>query len=202
MERVNAATHFFGASLAALGCVLLPLHALRHNADTSVVLGLFAFCVCLLSMMSASAIYHQLHHTTMAEKLQRLDHCAIFLLIAGTYTPFMIFTGTVTVLAIVWTLAIIGVVRSVLGAGTPGERAGLALVTGWMGVWSYQVVKEKISTGVMGAVFSGGMAYSLGIPFYLGGRRVPVLHVVWHVAVMMGGGLHFWALWQMVAETQ
>ena len=208
VERLNALTHLFGALLALPAGLALARAAVRHALPPLHVASLLVFAAALVTLMACSAVYHGAFRSAERRaRLRKADHCCIFVLIAGTYTPFVVCytldpptTAGPAALAAVWALAAVGVVRSLRGDGSNRSRALLALATGWVGMLAIQTLLERLQGGALAAVVAGGLVYSLGMAFYLGGKKIPVLHVVWHVAVMVGGGLHYYALWRYVVH--
>lgn len=206
VEVLNTVTHAVGAGAALLGGIMLTYRAYANNTSTAVTCSLAVFALSLFTLLTSSAVYHAAFRAPRwATRLQKMDHCSIFLLIAGSYTPFMVkyamdsSEGRYT-LAAVWVSALVGIVRSVMGTGGSKARSGLALFTGWLGLLSWRVMSERMGND-LALVVGGGVAYSVGIVFYLLGKRMPSMHVVWHFAVMLGGGLHFVALWTYVAAS-
>lgn len=208
VEWLNALTHGFGAIAALIGGILLTGTAVRHGLPGSNIASLAVFAMSLFTLLSSSCIYHSAFRCPAAsKKLRKADHCSIFVLIAGSYTPFVVcytldpptFAGPATLLA-VWFFAAIGIARSLAASGSNAMRALLALATGWIGVFSMETLVERMQQGALNSVVMGGIAYSVGILFYLLGKKVPILHVVWHVSVMLGGGLHYFALWRYVVH--
>lgn len=206
VELLNTLTHGVGALLALLGGIFLTYRAHVYNFSRTIVCSLAAFSLSLVTLMTASAVYHaHFRSPALSIRLQKADHCSIFILIAGSYTPFIVCyaldppttSGPLTLVA-VWTFAAIGVTRSLLGSDSSRSRALFALVTGWLGVFALKIMVERMDTTTISALVSGGVAYSVGIVFYLLGKKRPILHVIWHLAVMIGGGLHYFALWRYV----
>lgn len=208
VEVLNSVTHGLGALAALCGGFFMTKRALERELDTGIVVSLAVFIISLFAMMTSSCMYHSCFRTPNASRhMRKADHCSIFILIAGSYTPFVVsyalypptVTGPLTLVA-VWGCAIAGVVRSVFSVGTSSERAIFALIMGWLGVFSARTVLERMQMWAMWLVVGGGLAYSLGIIFYLLGKKRPMFHVVWHVAVMAGGTFHYYALWQYVVN--
>lgn len=209
VELLNAVTHIIGAAGALFGGLLLTRAALNTEISALQIFSLIVYACSLLFLMSASATYHAcFRYPALSKFLRKADHCGIFVLIAGTYTPFYVLylingkgSGNErAVLAAVWICGVVGIFRSLLGVDSNRSRAFFALATGWIGLLSYRRLFESIPADVFNLVVMGGLAYSIGIIFYLVGKRVPIMHVVWHLAVMIGGGCHYYALWKGVVE--
>ena len=193
-EIVHAATHGLGLALSIAGfAVLMAAAAVRGDAWHIVGCGIFGTTLVLL--YAASTLYHGLRVGRAKRIFQRLDHAAIYLLIAGTYTPFTLVSlrgaWGWTLLALVWALAIFGIALE----ATWGKRIGrpsvaLHLVMGWLVVVAIEPLARSIhSDGLLLLIF-GGLAYTVGVVFYAA-KRIPYHHAVWHVFVMAGSSLHF-----------
>lgn len=208
VEWLNAITHGLGAFGALAGGIVMTASAVRHGLPGANVASLVVFALSLFTLMASSCVYHSAFRCPAASRrLRKADHCSIFMLIAGSYTPFVVcytldpptFAGPATLLA-VWTCASVGIARSLAESGSSNARSLLALATGWLGAFSVRTMTERMQEGALNFVVSGGIAYSLGIIFYLLGKKIPMMHVIWHVAVMLGGGLHYFALWRYVVN--
>lgn len=176
--------------------------------DAACVYSLLIFALSLFVLLCASCAYHASFRVPKLNKaLRRVDHMSIFVLIAGTYTPFLVCyarstaIGVVTLVAI-WASAGVGMVRSMLKKGgfvSNKGRALFALATGWLGVMALPTLWRSMPKGAMMGVFVGGGMYSGGMGFYLASKKVPVLHVVWHCAVVAGSVCHYVTLLRYVA---
>ena len=192
-ELANSITHGVGAALgvAALA-VLVTLAALRGTAAH--VVGCAVFGGTLVLLYTASTLYHSIPHVKAKRVLQVLDHAAIYLLIAGTYTPFMLVTlrgarGWV-LLAVVWAAAAAGIAL----CSTVGRRAHVVTVVlyilmGWIAVVVFRPLVESLGVRGMALLVGGGLAYTSGVAFYAW-RRLPYHHAIWHVFVLAGSALH------------
>jgi hemolysin III len=207
IEVLNAATHGIGVVGAIAGGSVLAYKA-SGVLPVSQTLAVILFCLSLCTMFLSSCLYHSFFRFPPCRGVfHTCDHCSIFVLIAGSYTPFiacytldpMTFAGPL-VLASVWVCAIVGVLISfkVIKASN-ATRAYFALAMGWIGIIPVRTIAERMQPRVIALVVTGGVTYSIGLLFYLAGRRRPMLHVVWHIAVMMGGSFHFAGLWDFVA---
>lgn len=206
VELFNTVTHGVGALFASVGGIFLTHRAHGKALPGFQLASLAAFALSLVAMMTSSAVYHgHFRYPSLSTKLRKVDHCSIFILIAGSYTPFLVcytmdpitFSGPFTLVA-VWVFAIVGVVRSLMGVDSSKTRAFFALATGWLGLFSMGTMVERMEKEVIGGVVAGGVVYSIGMSFYLFGKRRPWLHVIWHFAVLIAGALHFYALWTHV----
>jgi hemolysin III len=194
---------------AALGVVamlagipwLLTLAAARGGVWR--IAGASAFGIGALAMFATSTLYHSARRPDVKALLRRLDHAAIYVLIAGTYTPFTI--GVVrgsfgwTLLGIVWALAIFGVVAKLAGGmlRIPILSTLLYVVIGWIGVVAFKQLSANLTSGQFAWVVAGGLSYTLGVPFYLW-KRQPYAHAVWHLFVLGGVACHFVAIFSLL----
>lgn len=203
VEVLNGITHGFGSLVTVFASALMLLTA-RNILPMYQTISLLIFCTSLFTMFLSSCVYHSCFRVRhdIREMFHAADHCAIFLLIAGSYTPFLTcYTfdpptrlGPAT-LVLAWILAIIGILMSLkVIYASRKTRALFALGMGWIGLMPVKLMLERMPRGAVHTVVAGGLSYSFGVIFYLAGKRRPMLHVIWHFAVMLGGGLHFHAL--------
>ena len=196
-ELANSLSHGLGAVLAALFSPQL----IARSLDAGPVHGLAAaiFCGSMIVLFSVSAIYHWLPQGATKDLLRRLDHAAIFLFIAGSYTPFMLGSvadaGGLWVLAAVWTIAAFGIVAKCVNRLThPVLSTSLYLGLGWISVVILEpLISRTPPTGVV-LLVSGGVLYTLGaIVFHLD-DRIRYAHFVWHLLVLSASACHFVAV--------
>lgn len=200
-EIANAVTHGVGAALSVAGLVLLVVHA-AVQGDPWKIVGASIYGASLLLLYLMSTLYHSLPPGRAKRVFQRLDYCAIHLLIAGTYTPFLLVTlrGPLgwSLFGVVWALAIAGVVlESVVRRRIEKLSVGLYLVMGWLIVGaSVQLLRQLAPEGTA-LLAAGGVAYTLGVVFYVW-RRLRYHHAVWHAFVLGGSICHFFAVYHYV----
>lgn len=196
-ELFNAFTHGFGAlASAAAGAVLITLAALWGDGwqlGTAIV-----FVVTLSLLYIASTLYHAARHERLKARLKVLDHCAIFLLIAGTYTPFTLLglrdSWGWTLFAIIWVLAVLGVVFKLFFTGRfPRLSTMMYIAMGWLIVIAFGPMVEELSTATIVWLLAGGAAYTLGTLFYHR-ESLPYAHAIWHLFVLAGSSFHFVAV--------
>lgn len=195
-ELANAVTHGIGAVLAAAALALIVVLAAFTGSVWAIVASSVYGATLFLAYLS-SALYHGTWHRAAKAVFLAMDHCAIFLLIAGTYTPVTLLAfpkplGWV-LFGVIWAMAVIGItVRLWLG------RLHWALIPvflgmGWLAFpWS-EMLFESMGTGGAWLLVSGGFAYTGGVVFYLW-RRLPFNHAVWHLCVLGGSVCHFLAI--------
>ncbi|MBC5783799.1 hemolysin III family protein [Ramlibacter sp. USB13] len=201
-EVANSLSHGLGAVLAAIFSPQLIQHAL----DAGAVHGLAAavYCASMILLFSVSAAYHWLPPGATKDLLRRLDHAAIFLFIAGTYTPFMLGSlaedGGYWVLGLVWLIATAGTVAKCANRLThPVLSTAAYLVLGWLSVFILDPLLRTVPQEGLALIVSGGVLYTLGaIVFHLD-ERVPYAHFVWHLLVLGASGCHFVAVLRYAA---
>lgn len=208
-EPVSGLTHLAGVLLASVGLiVLLDTAASAGRTDQLVAFGVFGFG--LLVLYTASALYHLLPLSPVGvARLRRVDHMAIFVLIAGTYTPFCLLAldgaWRVGLLALIWGLALCGVLLKILWMDAPRWLSVvLYLGMGWVAVIAAPVIFRAMPAGGMEWVLGGGLIYSAGALVYGLKRPNPVpgmfgFHELWHLFVVAGSICHFWAVLWYVA---
>ncbi|MCX5786979.1 MAG: hemolysin III family protein [Elusimicrobia bacterium] len=196
-EIANSISHGAGALLAAAATPILILHAVRHGSAINVV-GATVFAVSLLALYLGSALYHSLPRGRAKQVFQLLEHSAIFLLIAGTYTPFTL--GVLrgpwgwTLLAVIWTLAAVGIGLKVIGGAEafPAISTLLYLFMGWVVIAAIRPLWLHMPHAGFLWLVVGGLAYTAGVLFFIA-ERMPYGHFVWHLFVLIGSTCHFFA---------
>jgi hemolysin III len=208
-EPINGLTHLAGGLLASVGLiVLLAKAAGEGRADQLVAFGIFGFS--LIALYTASTLYHLLPLSPAGvARLRRLDHMTIFLLIAGTYTPFCLLAldgaWRVGLLSLIWALALCGIVLKLFWMDAPRWLSvALYLGTGWVALIAAPALFRAVPAGGMAWVLAGGLVYSAGALIY--GLKRPNLvpgvfgfHELWHLSVVAGSACHFWAVLGYVA---
>ncbi len=196
-EIANSLTHGLGAVLATGGlAVLITFASLRGDAWHVVSCSVFGATLVLL--YTASTLYHGIQLPRAKAVLQRFDHSAIYLLIAGTYTPFALVNlrgaWGWSLFAVIWALAVIGIVLRTTPLSRLRAVAIVLYVTmGWAVVVATKPLIRAVAPGGLLLLLLGGLSYTLGLAFY-GWRRLPYSHAVWHGFVLVGSILHFFAV--------
>ncbi len=195
-EVANAISHGVGFALAVTSIPVLVIAALPHGARAVVGAAVFAATASLLYL--TSTLYHAITNARAKHVLRLLDHSAIYLLIAGTYTPFTL--GVLrgawgwSLLGAIWGLAIVGVVvKSVGGFHMRGLSTALYLAMGWLVIIAARPLYLNLAPWGLFWLAAGGVAYTAGVAFYAA-RRMPYGHFVWHVCVLAGTACHFVAV--------
>jgi hemolysin III len=207
VEVLNGVTHGIGV-LAALVVGSILVYRASGVLPGYQTLSMSLYVISLCTMFFSSCLYHCFFRLPAAQRFwHTADHCSIFILIAGSYTPFVacytLDPPTVAgpfVLAVVWISAIIGVLIAFKVIRTSDNvRTFFALAMGWVGLLVVRTIFQRMTSLILSLVVSGGLSYSGGIAFYIAGKRRPMMHVYWHLAVMFGGALHMYALWILVS---
>jgi hemolysin III len=195
-ERLNSITHLVGAALAVAGAVVLIVHASLLD-DPWRIASFSIFGAGLVTLYVASTLYHALR-PPVKDVLRRFDHSAIFLLIAGTYTPFALVTlrGALgwTMFALIWVAALYGIWRAWRrSADRPHSALPFALM-GWLGLAAVVPLTQALGVAGMLWLAAGGLLYTVGIVFYANDERWRHAHGVWHLFVIGGSASHFTAV--------
>jgi hemolysin III len=196
-EIANALSHAAGAVLAAIYSPELIQNAMRAGPGKG--LAAIVYCASLILLFSVSAIYHWLPVGPTKNLLRRLDHAAIFLFIAGTYTPFMLGSmaeeGGWWMLGFIWLVATVGTVAKCANRLThPFISTALYMGLGWLAVFVLQPLMSSIPSEGVTLIVSGGILYTLGAVVFHFDDRVPYAHFVWHLLVLGASGCHFVAV--------
>lgn len=200
-ERANAWTHGLGATAALIGgSVLIALAAL--HGDAWQLAGAIVFGLCLLMLYLASTLYHAIANPVAKARLKVFDHCAIYLLIAGTYTPFTLIglrgPWGWGLFAAIWALAVAGVIFKLFFTGRfKVLSTGIYIAMGWLVLVAIKPLFDALDAWTLGWLFAGGVAYTAGTVFY----HRPSLrysHAVWHVFVVTGSVCHYIAVMAQV----
>lgn len=200
-ERLNTLTHGAGAVLGLLLTLAMSKVAVA-GGDPWKIVSVAIFGASLVILYGASALYHGSRNPAWRIHFKTADHCAIFLLIAGTYTPFVLVNlrGPVgwTLFAIIWTLAVLGIALKLrFGHRFKILRVGVYLGMGWLIVLAAAELKLKVNAEGLRYIVYGGLAYTLGVVFYLA-NRLPYNHAIWHLFTLTGSLFHALAVWVAV----
>ena len=197
-ELANSISHAMGLVAAMIGTPILLLAAFRH-ANIFFLIGSVIFTATMLLVYFGSTLYHAWPQTPVKSFLQVMDHSAIFLLIAGTYTPFALGplrdAGGLTMLGIVWTLALFGVVMNTTRVPLRHRKLAMTLYlgTGWLGLILIRPLALAVPWSAVLWLVVGGIAYTAGTLFFAN-ERLRYAHLVWHLFVIAGTGCHFAAV--------
>ncbi|HEU5237183.1 MAG TPA: hemolysin III family protein [Pyrinomonadaceae bacterium] len=198
-EIANSLSHGVGLAMAIAATPILIIAATRYGTAWNMV-GVSIFAVSMISLYLASTLYHALTHDGAKRFFRLLDHSAIFILIAGTYTPFTL--GVMrgpwgwTMFGLVWGLAIVGLtMKAVFGTRYIGVSIALYLMMGWLVVIAAPQVLQRVPLAGLAWIMAGGIAYTAGVIFFAA-HRIRYSHFAWHLMVIAGTICHFFAvLW-------
>ncbi|BET68726.1 hemolysin III family protein [Opitutales bacterium ASA1] len=200
-ELANALTHGLGWALSIAGLAVAVVLAARHG-DAWVVTSVAIHGATLVALYAASTLYHSVRSSAWKRWLRRLDHAAIFLLIAGTYTPFVLVNlrgpWGWSLFGVVWGIALTGVGFKLFFAGRFVLLSSAAYVLlGWLILIAIKPLLASVPTTGFALLCAGGVCYTAGVVFYLW-RRLPYHHAVWHLFVLAGSICHYFAVLRSV----
>ncbi|MEG7521561.1 MAG: hemolysin III family protein [Chromatiales bacterium] len=196
-EIAHAVTHGVGIPLSIAGLVILVAFSSLYG-DAWHIISSTIYGVTLILCYTASTLYHGIPLPRAKQLLRQLDHASIFLLIAGTYTPFTLVNlrgpWGWTLFGLVWGIALVGMALE-LSARKRYKRLSISLYLGlgWLVVIAIQPMLESVGTGGLLLLLAGGLCYSLGVIFYVW-KRLAYHHAVWHLFVLGGSIFHFFSI--------
>ena len=196
-ELLNSLTHGLGAVASVIGTVVLVVMAVMLG-DPWKVVSFSIFGLTLLLLYLASTLYHSARHPRLRQAFKTFDHCAIFLLIAGTYTPFLLVnmrdSSGWLMLGVIWSLALIGVFLKLhFGSRYKLARVGIYLLMGWLIMFAGNDLLASINSTGFALLLAGGITYTVGVIFYLA-HSLPYNHAIWHLFVVGGSTCHYFAM--------
>jgi hemolysin III len=202
-EFANSLSHGLGLVAAVVATPFLILHAVRYG-DAGFVVGASIFAATMVLLYLASTLYHALPTGRAKHVFRVIEHSAIFLLIAGTYTPFTL--GVLrgawgwTLLGLVWGIAVAGVTLKALNRMShPILSTGLYLLMGWLIVIAAQPLSDRVPVSGLLWLVAGGFAYTAGVVFFAFDSRLRYGHFIWHLFVMAGTACHYFAVFWYAA---
>ncbi|MCL1112666.1 MULTISPECIES: PAQR family membrane homeostasis protein TrhA [Shewanella] len=200
-EQANAISHALGVVAGIVGLILMLLKA---STDLSLIQlgGIVVYGLSIVVLFMASTLYHSSKSHLWRKRFKMADHCAIYTLIAGTYTPLMLIsiqsTQATIVLIAIWSLALGGIIFKTLFIGRFKVFSVLLyLIMGWLCVTVMGDLKSQMSELGLSLLLAGGLFYSLGVIFYVG-KRIPFNHAIWHLFVLGGAFSHFFCIYLTV----
>lgn len=195
-EFLNAFTHSLGALFSIYAIVMLAVSSHRAIEVASTAI----FGATLFILFQSSALYHAMVNETAKKVFRKIDHSAIFMLIAGTYTPILLlvveFPLSVALLAMTWYLAITGIVYSCLTLKFKYLSTGLYLVMGWLSLFLFWSLWNNTSHLAVWYLLLGGVLYSSGCIFYL--LKKKFMHCIWHIFVILGAVSHYLCIMEIL----
>ena len=201
-ERFNTITHLIGTFLALAGAAVAIAAATQHG-DRTRILAITVYGAMLLVLYVSSTLYHSLHGRAK-QLFHVFDHCAIYLLIAGTYTPFTLITLSGawgwSLFAAVWSLAALGVAKDIFlpGRYRPASVV-LYILMGWMMVLAMGPLRLALPPPGILLLGAGGIVYTVGVVFFALSKKVIHMHGIWHLCVIGGSACHYAAVLRYVA---
>ncbi|EKO3501808.1 hemolysin III family protein [Vibrio fluvialis] len=198
-EVANAISHGIGLILGIVGLVLLLVKAVDHRADALTIVSMSIYGGSMIALFLASTLYHAIPHQNAKRWLKTFDHCAIYLLIAGSYTPFLLVSLRTPLafglMIVIWSIALIGIIMKIAFVY---RFKRLSLVTyltmGWLSLIVIYQLALNLDVGGLTLLAAGGVVYSLGVIFYVA-KRIPYNHAIWHAFVLAGCACHFLAIY-------
>ena len=197
-EIANSVTHGLGAVFGMSALVAMLYVAIAGSRSVILIVSLAVYGMSLFLLYMASTLYHALTHRTAKRVFQILDHSSIYLLIAGTYTPFCLVAikgwQGVALFCVEWVLAITGIVFEAVWHSRPGWLTAIVYIAmGWLAVFVIGPVAAALPPAGIWLLVGGGLAYTIGVIFYAM-RNVRYMHAVWHLFVLVGSIMHFLAV--------
>lgn len=199
-ERFNSITHVIGTALAIAGTAVLIVVSSGARRITALAI----YGAMMIAAYLSSALYHSIRHSKAKKVFHVFDHCAIYLLIAGTYTPFTLITLRGAwgwwLFGAIWTLAALGIAKDVFLHGKMRVLSiALYVLMGWLIVIAFGPLRAALPMPGITLLIAGGLAYTIGIGFFAMSKRVAHTHGVWHLCVIAGSVCHYVAVLRYVA---
>lgn len=201
-ERFNSITHLAGACLAVVGAAVLIVVSARMS-DPWKLISFSVYGATLVTLYVASTLYHSVRGRAK-NILRKVDHCSIYLLIAGTYTPFALVSlrgvWGWSLLGVVWALALFGILQEIWFAkGARVLSLVIYVLMGWLALFAVSPLWDALTPRGFGLLAMGGILYTVGIVFYVADQRVRHGHGWWHLFVLGGSSSHFFTVLFFVA---
>ncbi|MBT9431097.1 hemolysin III family protein [Candidatus Sodalis endolongispinus] len=201
-EIANSVSHGVGVIFGIVGLVLMLNQAGQAGANALALTSYSLYGGSMILLYLASTLYHAIPHPPLKRWLKKLDHCAIYLLIAGTYTPFLLI-GLASPLAkwlmvVIWLMAAVGIMLKLVFAHRFRAISIITYLTmGWLSLVLIYQLLQRLPAGGVALLAAGGVIYSLGVIFYVW-ERIPFNHAIWHGFVLGGTVCHFLAIYLFV----
>ncbi|AAW87043.1 PAQR family membrane homeostasis protein TrhA [Aliivibrio fischeri] len=201
-ELANSLSHALGMVFGVVALILLLLKANAANADWLTITSMSVYGASIILLFLASTLYHSIAAPKAKRLLKTLDHCAIFLLIAGSYTPYLLVSLRTPLaywlMGVIWAIALIGIIGKIVFVYRFKKLSLITyLIMGWLSVIAvYQLVIHIDINGVI-LLGLGGVIYSLGVIFYVA-KKIPYNHAIWHLFVLGGCVTQFLSIYYYV----
>ena len=201
-EVANAVTHALGMVFGIVGLILLLLKAAEHSADTLTITSMAVYGASIIVLFLASTLYHAIPSPQAKRWLKTFDHSAIYLLIAGSYTPFLLVSLrtplAIGLMIVIWSIALLGIIMKVAFVYRFKRFSLISyLLMGWLSLVVIYQLAITLDVGGLTLLACGGVIYSLGVIFYVA-KRIPFNHAIWHCFVLAGCVCHFLAIYLYV----
>jgi len=205
-EIFNMTSHIVGAGLGLIGMILCIIVAAKHHNVYGIV-GSIIYGISLILLYTISSIYHGLSPKLMGKKvLQILDHCSIYILIAGCYTPVVLCSirevdsvAAWWIFGIVWFAAALGIVLNSIDLQSTKIFSMICyLLMGWCIIFRFNVLLKAVETPGIVLLVAGGVAYTIGTIFYGIGKKIKYFHSIFHLLILLGSILQFFCIWLYV----
>lgn len=199
-ERLNTSTHLLGALLAVAGSAVLITRA-AFSGDAFKIVSVSLFGLSMILLYTASTLFHGTRGKLKAA-WAKADHCAIYLLIAGTYMPFTLVTlrgaWGWTLFGLVWAIACVGIVKELLAGEESPPAVSLYLAMGWLALAASVPLVRHLSAGGLACLLLGALCYTVGVVFYWFDDRWRHAHGIWHMLVLAGTASHYFTVFYFV----
>ncbi|MEZ8101689.1 PAQR family membrane homeostasis protein TrhA [Vibrio bivalvicida] len=201
-EFANTLTHALGMVLSIIGLVLLLLKSTESNADLLTITSMSIYGSSMIVLFLASTLYHAIPYKRAKRALKTFDHCAIYLLIAGSYTPFLLVSLrtplAIGLMVVIWSIALFGIIMKLAFVYRFKKLSLVTYLTmGWLSLIVIYQLAMNLSVEGLTLLAAGGVIYSLGVIFYVA-KRIPYNHAIWHGFVLAGCACHFFAIYLYV----
>jgi len=196
-EILNSLTHGFGLLISIAGLIFLIVYSSIYG-DLKHIISCTIFGITLVLLYTSSTLYHSFKKPNLKHVFKICDHSCIYILIAGTYTPFLLVTlqGTIgwSMLVLVWSLTLIGISLKVFFVHRFKVISTIAyILMGWIIIFAIKPLFETLPVGGLALLISGGLAYTFGTIFY-SWKKLPFNHAIWHLFVLGGSVCHFFSI--------
>ena len=203
-EMLNSVSHGIAALAAVTGFIALITLSSISNKDWA-LFSTIVYGISLITLYTFSTLYHGLRNEKIKHVFRILDHCSIFILIAGTYTPVLLISiGGNTgwwIFGIQWTLALIGVIFKIFYTGKyEGVSILIYIIMGWMVIFKWDHLMNEIADPAFNLLLAGGIIYTIGVIFYLLDSKIKYFHFIWHLFVIIGSTLHYIMIFKHVVS--
>ena len=202
-ELISAISHGIGTGLAIAGCVLCIVKSVRNGIGAAGVVSAAIFGATMIFLYCMSTLYHAITAKGAKKVFRVIDHCSVFLLIAGTYTPFTLVSlrGWVgwTLFGIIWGLTVLGIVFNSIDVDKYEKASAIInIIMGWLVVLSFKSLLSAVSMQGIILLITGGVVYTIGAVLYKLGDNIRYMHSIWHFFVLGGTICHFFAVYYAV----